>query len=162
MPCVVRPSGSCKRCGDKKQGCSLVPTNKSMGKVDCRNISSEELHKFRLDQARERRNAARSGVKKGKRRALDSSDPCESEGSALAPSPLAELTALGKLALDSAPSSTHSPSHSPATLPQAPLPQVCAAAPQPEPKNLDASGPSAGTLTSNISIFFSIFGRNYT
>ena len=97
-----------------------MPQNPSTSKTDCRVLSQAELLEFRQKQAEE----SQATVKRGKRRAQDSPNIGESEGSRLSPSPLTALSGLGTLALDSAgPSAADMPANVPATLPQPPLPE---------------------------------------
>jgi hypothetical protein len=170
--CEVRPTASCQRCGDKKLGCTLVPSRDS-GKPDRRAVSAEKLYRWRMDMMREKRdNTARrnsskeepSAVKKGKQRARDSDDPVESEGSAPAPSPVTALAALGNMVLDSGGSSAaNTPGDSPAALPQPPLPEGYTSAPPQDPKTYGASGSFGGMSTFELRVAaLSIFDRDDT
>jgi hypothetical protein len=128
LPCNVEPKGACKRCRGKKYRCSLMPINLRTGKTDRRSIPAETLLAFRIKQVEESRAAT---AKKGKKRARGSPEPGEPGGSDSAPSPSTSLVALGALALDSGRSSAATTSsHSPASLPQPPLPE-CPSLPPP-------------------------------
>ena len=138
------PNGPCKRCKKQKQGCSLMPQNPSTGKTDRRALSQAELLEFRQKQTED----SRAAVKRGKRRAQDSPNTGESEGSRLSPSPLTALSGLGTLALDSSGSSpAETPADTPATLPQPPLPERPA-----PPRPLASKKPSqpSGKSTSEL------------
>jgi hypothetical protein len=90
-----------------------MPRNPSARKTDRRVLPQEDILEFRIRQMEETQTA----VKKGKRRARDLPGPGESDGSRLSPSPLATLSGLGGLTLDSGGSSAAgTPADSPATL----------------------------------------------
>jgi hypothetical protein len=110
-----------------------MPHNPETGKTDRRARSKAELLEFRLKQAEQ----PASEVKRGKRRAQDSPDACESEGSG--PSPLEPLASLRGLTLDSGGSS---PANTPAVSPTTALPEN--PAPPPAPKARKALKRSAG------------------
>lgn len=124
----MNPNGACKQCQRKKLKCSLMPLNEETGKTD-RRPSNERLYQFRVKQV----------VKAGKKRALDSPDTGEAEGSGQAPSPLSALYGLETLALESGASSAaytpaDTPADSPATVPQPTLTENIAPPSPPAPK----------------------------
>ncbi|KAN0121379.1 hypothetical protein V8E52_003275 [Russula decolorans] len=135
--CKVVPNSPCKRCKKQKQGCSLMPRNPSTRKTDRCVLPQEDILEFRIRQMEEMQTA----VKKGKRRAHDSPGPGKSDSSWLSPSPLATLSGLGGLTLDSGGSSAAgTPADSPATLlPQPTLPEHPAPAPPSAPKTRHSS-----------------------
>jgi len=109
--CVVLKSGACRRCNIRKQKCDLMPLNPVTGKTDRHALSTAELREFRIKQTKE----SRAEIEKGKQCASDPPDAGKPEDSGLVPSPLAGLSALGSLTLESGGSSTgNTPSHSPA------------------------------------------------
>lgn len=108
-----------------------MPQNPSTGKTIRHAMSRAEILEYRLKQTDEP--SAPSAVKRGKRRARNSPDAGESEGSGLAPSPLATLSGLGGLTLDSGGSSAaDTPADSPSTL--AHQPTLAAPTPASAPK----------------------------
>jgi len=118
-----------------------MPRNPETGKTDRRPLPKAEIEQFRRSQAKERK----AGVKRGKRRARGSPDKAESEGSGLSASPLAGLSGLGTLALDSGgsrSSAANTPADSPAIFTQPPLPERPSPAPPSAPEIHDASKPS--------------------
>src|SRR5258708_17122997 len=144
--CVIPPSGPCKRCKFKKQGCSLMPQNPDTSKTDRRALSEARIREFRMKQVGE----SCAKVRKGKRCAANSPDAGEPEGPGSDPLPLTSLAALGTLTLDSSGSSAaNTPADSPATLPQPPLPERPAPAPPSAPKASGASRDSAGKSASS-------------
>jgi hypothetical protein len=116
-----------------------MPINPDTGKTNRHATTAEALHKFRMNQAR----ALHVEVTHGKRRARDSSDEDEQEGSELALSPvLSSLVDLEKLTLGgSKPSPGSTPADSPANM-QPPLPEHPAPAPPSAPKARKRSKPS--------------------
>lgn len=117
-----------------------MPQNPSTGKMDRRALSQAEILEFRLKQTEELLTAAKGG-RVGRRCVRDLPEAGRSEGSGLSPSPLATLSGLGGLTLDSGGSSTaDTPADSPAALlPQATLPERPAAAPPSAPKTRGGS-----------------------
>lgn len=85
-----------------------MPQNPSTGKTDRRALSDAEILQYRRKQV-EKSQAPDAG---------------ESEGSGLSPSPLATLSGLGRLTLDSGSSAADTPADSPAAgLSHPPLPE---------------------------------------
>ena len=108
-----------------------MPRNLETGKT-LRSMNSDELLEFRLEQAGVQQAME---VKKGKQRAVNPPDAGEAEGSGQSPSPLAALSGLNTLSLDSpnwSPAATTP--ESPATSLQPPLPEQIASAPPAAPK----------------------------
>jgi hypothetical protein len=88
-----------------------MPVNPATGKTVRKLLSEAELTEFRIKQTKE----ARAEIEKGKQPAGDPPDAGTPEDSGLVPSPLAGLSALGSLTLESGGSSAgNTPSDSPA------------------------------------------------
>lgn len=121
-----------------------MPKNKHTGKADRRRKTDAEVLDYQLSQAKEQA----QGVKKGKQRAVDPPDAAEAEGSAKTPSPLAALSGLGTLTLDSPRDAPATPVDSPTTSFQSPSPGQTPSAPPLAPKARGASKSSAGKSTS--------------
>lgn len=126
-----------------------MPTNPDTGKADRHAMSVAQIREFRINQVE----ASRAEAKRGKRRARESPDADEPEGSQLAPSPLASLYGLKKLSLEGGkPSPTATPTDSPATFPRPPLPENPAPAPPSlAPKARKRSKPSPSKSSSKFS-----------
>jgi hypothetical protein len=112
-----------------------MPPNPETGKTDRRTFLAADLLEFRTKQAEE----LAAKVKKGKRRACESPDAGEQEGSGQPPSPLALFDSL---TLGSGSSAANTPADSPANFPQPQLPER--PAPPLAPKARKASKRSAG------------------
>ena len=139
MKCEVVSNGPCKRCKSKKQGCSLMPPNPGTGKTSRKTMSDATIMEYRIKHV----DQLQSEIKKGKRRSRDSPDTGVPEGSGPAPSPLASLTGLKELSLNSdGSSSAITPADSPATLPPPSFPERTAPAPSSPPNTRGASKPS--------------------
>jgi hypothetical protein len=124
-----------------------MPLNPATGRTSRRQMAAEDIHAFRIKQAEALRKGTREAVKKGKRRAPESPDAEDQEGSALAASPHAPLVDLEKLSLDGGkPSPAGSPADSPATLSQPPLENPAPKArkrSKPSPSKSPSKSPSA-------------------
>jgi hypothetical protein len=116
-----------------------MPVNPDTGKTDRHAFTAEAIHEYRIKQAK----ALRADIRRGKRRARDSPDADEQEGSEVAASPaLSTLAGLEKLTLGGGkPSPGSTPADSPANMPQPPLPE------QPMPKARKRSKPSPSKST---------------
>ena len=127
MDCKVDPVGPCGRCKTSKVKCSLMPTYPTTGKPNRHAMKAADVREFRIKQFKERQELLkqseeqqrRAEMKRGKRRASDSPEPEEPEGSVSAPSP---VIALERLSLDCDRSPANTPADSPVTLPRPPLP----------------------------------------
>lgn len=117
-------------------------------------MTEAEIRQFRVGQVAARAEAvraeaARVEVKRGKRRARESPDADDREGSSLAPSPQATLVGLARLSLGPRnPSPARTPADSPAALPRPPLPENPAPAPLSASKPRKRSKPSPSKSTS--------------
>ena len=117
-----------------------MPMNPKTNKTDRHRLPQQELLDFRIKQKAERHMAA---LKKGRQHARDLPDAGEPEPSVPVPSPLAPLTGLGVLTLDSGMSSAaDTPAKSPTTVPQHPSP-----APSTAPKAAGKSAPKPPVTT---------------
>jgi len=115
--------------------CTLMLPNLGTGKTDCHNLPIDSIREYRIKQTEELRTKPPAekkcaGANKGKQRTCSSPDAGEPEDSGLVPSPIAVLSALQSLTLESGVSSAiASPSNSPATLSQSSVPKVTAPSP---------------------------------
>lgn len=116
-----------------------MPMNPETGKTVRRTMTESEVLEYRLNQK-----VSRAEVKRGKRRARNSPDMGEPEGSGISP-----LAGIGMLTLSSGGSSAaQTPSETPATLPQPPLPSRTPLAPTPASRIRIASKPSTSETPS--------------
>jgi hypothetical protein len=133
--------------------------NPGTGKTDRHNLPIDSIREYRIKQTEELRTKPpaekkRAGANKGKQRACGSPDAGEPEDSGLVPSPIAALSALQSLTLESgASSAVGSPSNSPATLSQSSVPKVTAPSPPAaRPCRASKRTPSASSLNPPVTV----------
>lgn len=125
-----------------------MPRNPATGKTDRRNLSPTSIQEFRVNQTKE----LRAGAEKGKQRASDP-DTENPEDSPPVPSPLAGLSGLGSLTLESAGSSVgNTPCDSPAALSQPSTTEGPSPALPPAPTARRTSRRKAGIYSFTLSV----------
>jgi len=127
--------------------------NLGTGKMDCHNLPIDSIREYRIKQTEELHTKPpaekkHAGANKGKQRAYSSPDAGEPEDSGLVPSPIAVLSALQSLTLESGMSSAiGSPSNSPAILSQSSMPKVTTPSPPAAcPRHTSKCTPSVSSL----------------
>jgi len=133
--------------------------NLGTGKTDRHNLPIDSIREYRIKQTEELRTKPpaekkRTGANKGKQHACGSPDAGEPEDSGLVPSPVAALSALQSLTLESgASSAVGSPSNSPATLSQSSVLKVTAPSPPAaRPRRASKRTPSAPSLNPPVTV----------
>jgi hypothetical protein len=150
--CDVQDTSACIRCSRMKQSCSLMPKYQS-GRTIRRPLSPGVYLSIRTKQAAgelelEEPEAA-SEVTRGKRRARDSPDAADSEGSGPVPV-MTELVGLKTLSLHSGNSSpANTPADGPTALPQPPL----HARPDPAPPSVPSTSGVSKSLAGKLHPF---------
>lgn len=138
--CYQLKSGACTYCNPRKQKCSLTPVNPETGKPD-RRKGAAQLQESNVE-------GTKGGIGKGKQRADDVPDTGTPEESGPIPSPLAGLSGLGSLTLESGASSAsatgNTPSDSPAALSQPSPIEAPSSTLPPAPRARRSSRRSAG------------------
>jgi len=161
----VDPDGTCQKCKQAKQGCSLFPKNPNTKKADhcpwtqldflifCKKQKAENAEKHSTILEKRKRRAHGSPTS-GKPEVPDEGDPepipdaGKPEPSVPVPSPSLLTAGLGVMTLDSgASSAANTPAESPTMVPQHTLPQNVSPAPPTAPKPCCASGCAAENPT---------------
>jgi len=133
--------------------------NLGTGKTDCHNLPINSIWEYCIKQTEELcakppAEKKRTGANKGKQRACGSPDAGKPEDLGLVPSPIAALSALQSLMLESSTSSAiGSPSNSPATLSQSSVLKVTTPSPPTAcPCCVSKCTPSASSLNPPVTV----------